>query len=110
MELKGVEVSKFTDVVAAHTPKGFDLCLDSTCTEHGGRRDCDCWETNQENMTHDLGFSWQACDSCGSHLGGDRYTLSYVGPQPDCEIIELSSCQDCLMYCCNGDEPDEWEG
>jgi len=103
-------MTTFIEHVEAHKPEGYDLCLDSYCTEHGTRRDCTCWNDNQDVMTTELGFSWSACDSCGSTLGGDRYTLSYVGPYNDktgCDIIELASCVDRLMYCANGYVPDE---
>ena len=106
-------MSKFTDAVRANTPTGYSLCLDSVCKEHGERRceDYSCRHADEDSV--ELGFSWRGCDSCGSHLGGDRYTLAYVSPYKDgfgCDILELSSCQDCLFYCANGDEPEEWSG
>lgn len=54
-------------------------------------------------------FSWSGCGICGSRLGGDMHVWHWV--DDDNEIIhEDDACIDCVMYMCNGDEPDEWEG
>lgn len=62
------------------------------------------------------GFSWSACDSCDSLLGGQRYNAHAIhreafGPNPsrpnDIQHIEI--CADCLCYHANGDVPETWE-
>ena len=50
-------------------------------------------------------FSWRACDSCGSTLGGDRYPAH---TEFDCKPVHLNICVDCLQYHANGTVPDEW--
>lgn len=55
------------------------------------------------------GFSWHACECCGSTLGGDRYAWSgillaassYTGAD---ERIEGTCCVDCVRYL-NGETP-----
>jgi hypothetical protein len=48
--------------VGAHTaPGGPHACQDPLTVE------CDC---------DSLGFSWRACDGCGSALGGGRFALT----------------------------------
>jgi len=34
------------------------------------------------------GFSWSACDCCGSRLGGDRWLMATLGPGDEVEAIE----------------------
>lgn len=53
------------------------------------------------------GFSWSACDSCGSHLGGDRYPAHGVIKINDGReiITHFDICVDCLCYHANGDLP-----
>lgn len=51
-------------------------------------------------------FSHSSCDTCGSHLGGDRYASHAL---LDGEIIHMESCVDCLMYIANGETPDTEE-
>lgn len=36
------------------------------------------WELSVGNDTH--GFSWSSCDSCGSHLGGERHEAYAMRP------------------------------
>ncbi len=55
----------------------------------------------------DLGFSWSACDCCGSSLGGDRFKACHYNPETK-ETIDLEICVDCLMYITNGDLPETW--
>jgi hypothetical protein len=78
------------------------------------------------------GFSWHACDCCGSRLGGNRSpahgflsqklagALAKIPPgSPDGQAlrheafeqarIHLDICQDCLLFLANGDEPETWE-
>ena len=53
------------------------------------------------------GFSWRACDSCGSTLGGDRYAAHAIDDEG---ITHISICVDCLCFHANGDIPEQWEG
>ena len=71
-----------------------------------------------EGMYLDEGsFSWSECDSCSSHLGGDRFSAHAIhkeafGPdakRPD-DVHHISICVDCLMFHANGEEPEVWEG
>ena len=57
------------------------------------------------------GFSWRACDSCGSHLGGNRYdahALRGSNATGDWECEHIAICEDCLCYHANGDIPEHW--
>ena len=60
-------------------------------------------------------FSWSACDSCGSTLGGDRHPAHGViadseedARRDDHPIEHFDVCVDCLMFHANGDEPEDW--
>jgi len=59
-------------------------------------------------VEEDGGFSWAACDLCGSTLGGDRFAAH--GFTPEGKLIHLDICMDCLQYLANGTIPEEWEG
>jgi|TARA_R100001530_G_scaffold133839_1_gene107795 hypothetical protein len=98
-------MSKFTDAIEHNWP---DYVISpgtwaSSIEEHG------------EDYEDEGSFSWQGCDSCGSHLGGDRYEATAIhheafGPdakQPD-NLHEISICTDCILFHANGDEPEEW--
>ena len=53
-------------------------------------------------------FSWSQCDTCGSTLGGDRYTCTLaVAGKGEEEQIEVESCVDCVMFAANGQLPEE---
>ena len=56
-------------------------------------------------------FSWQECDSCGSHLGGDRLPAigMYLDNDGKQQTTELSICVDCAMFHANGEEPETWQ-
>lgn len=41
-------------------------------------------------------FSWQACEICNSHLGGDRYAAH--ARDENNEIIHFEVCTDCQYY------------
>lgn len=41
-------------------------------------------------------FSWSSCDTCGSHLGGDRHPAHYRDDNDD--IVHVEVCVDCLFY------------
>jgi hypothetical protein len=60
-------------------------------------------------------FSSLPCDSCGSHLGGDRnkaFGIKQIEPRPTTapfvELFPMSVCVDCVMYHANGDLPETW--
>ena len=71
-------------------------CLGPECEYADGDDDHQC-------ETH---FSWSQCDSCGSGLGGDRFTA--YGLSND-EPIKLSICVDCAMYHANGELPANYD-
>jgi len=59
-------------------------------------------------------FSWRACPSCGSTLGGDRHPAHGViaetveaAQAKDRDIEHFNVCTDCLMFHANGDIPAE---
>lgn len=63
------------------------------------------------------GFSWSACDSCGSHLGGNRESAHgwitvpvYRKGKPTRRMKQVlchfEVCVDCLHYHANGDIPE----
>lgn len=57
--------------------------------------------------THeDEGFSWSPCESCGSHLGGHRYRVSWFDLEDRDEHGAGTVCVDCACYIANGDVPD----
>lgn len=60
------------------------------------------------------GFSWSECDSCGSHLGGNRYPAHGIiaesmeaAQKPESEITHFNVCADCLCWHANGDLPED---
>jgi hypothetical protein len=42
-------------------------------------------------------FSWASCDCCGSHLGGNRFSVTGV-TKKGLDIVNLEVCQDCFYY------------
>lgn len=56
----------------------------------------------------EIGFSWRACDTCGSNLGGNRHacTVGRAGEGP-AGFVEVISCDDCVIFAANGQLPDE---
>ncbi len=71
------------------------------CSECGLDRDCSDLEREQ---AEEPGFSWTACEACGSNhsgdadrvVGGSRYPAH--GRDKDSAILHLSVCVDCLYY------------
>ena len=68
-------------------------------------------------LANEGSFSWSACGSCNSGLGGDRYASHAIHKQafgPDAQrpgdVHHIEICVDCLMFHANGDEPENWEG
>lgn len=88
---------------------GFN-CRCSTCNPFGE-------VTEEQQMSgeypEEAGFSWRACDACGTTLGGDRHAAhGFVsirrGGEDELELIHLEICPDCLLYAANGDLPEDW--
>ena len=52
-------------------------------------------------------FSWSPCESCGSHLGGDRYDVAWWSEDDSGDEGTGSVCVDCYCYIANGDIPEE---
>ena len=53
-------------------------------------------------------FSHRPCQVCGSHLGGDREVIHWIGT--DGKLLhDDGACVDCVLYLANGDEPENWE-
>lgn len=52
-------------------------------------------------------FSWEACNTCGSTLGGTRYDSHALDENN--ELVHLDICTDCLAFFANGSEPENWE-
>lgn len=65
--------------------------------------DCDIEEWDDDGP--EPFFSWSACETCGSTLGGDRHPAHAL---IDGELIHLNTCVDCVTYLANGDEPENW--
>lgn len=68
-------------------------------------------DTRRIDIANEPYFSWSSCDSCGSHLGGDRHPAHgslKLFPDREGVIVHLNVCTDCLCYLANGDEPEEW--
>ena len=80
------------------TVVNFDVCIDCMFADLNGdvdgTPDCEPWSrwtseeqrhifpnsgevTDDGNDQFHQGFSWSACDGCGSTLGGDRYAYVY---------------------------------
>jgi hypothetical protein len=53
-------------------------------------------------------FTWQSCDTCGG-LAGERHALAELLPDLTGKLqpIYYQACIDCLLYCANGDLPEE---
>jgi hypothetical protein len=81
----------------------------SECISMYGIEDGDI-DTMQEALYEidESSFSWSQCDSCGSHLGGNRYSAH--GLDSELEVYHLDICEDCLFFHANGDVPETWEG
>lgn len=59
-------------------------------------------EDEDLNIYDEGSFSWRACDSCGSSLGGDRYAAH---GDINGELTHFAVCVDCMIYHANGDLP-----
>lgn len=85
-----------------------DTCYD--CDGTGRTCKCPQCPTRASDDEGDEGsFSWSDCDTCGSHLGGDRHAAhGLVSPKKYArrtELIHLDVCTDCLFFIANGDLP-----
>lgn len=76
-------------------------CCETCQSDYGMDEDDPAWD----ELCDEGGFSWHSCDTCGSSLGGNRYTGH--GFTEDGDLVHLSMCADCLVYFANGDVPDE---
>jgi len=81
-------------------------CLNNydICCEHKGEHMYQKGEIVDEGS-----FSHNACDICGSKLGGNRFSAHGVLDTDHKEIVHLEVCVDCIMYMANGDLPEVWE-
>ena len=57
-------------------PWSIDQGPGTTITMGAGREDHFCDENDEECECEQYGFSWSACDGCGSSLGGDRFLFT----------------------------------
>lgn len=79
---------------------------------------------NNVNLVEKTEFSTTSCDSCGSHLAGERYAAHGLIasnkifqpwidteniPPEKTEVIHLEICIDCLLYHANGELPENWK-
>lgn len=96
-------MSKFTDAVDSNLEG-----LEHISVGYASHDLCDeCPEEQDENVGDEGYFSWSACDSCGSSLGGTRYAAH--ARDKDGNLLHLNVCVDCLMYHANGEEPETWD-
>ena len=70
-----------------------------------------CSECGDDGDSANEGFfSWQACDLCGSTLGGQRYPCHAIMDAEmkpwHGELWHGACCVDCLLYFANGDLPE----
>ena len=49
------------------------------------------------------GFSWQSCELCNNHLGGDRHKAALINPGTKDKPIYLDVCVCCIDYIANGE-------
>lgn len=106
-------MSRFTDSVDVYL-KGFDFVSTGACP---GCVDCgledmsEMPDTSDEESRFELasepGFSWSACDGCGSTFGGHRYP-AHGRSEEDDSLVHFRVCTDCVLYLANGDEPEDW--
>lgn len=75
-----------------------------------GCRGCFWWAGDPEHPTPDEmacvsegSFSWAACDTCGTTLGGTRSPAHAVA---DGVLVHLDVCTDCYCYIAHGELPD----
>lgn len=62
------------------------------------------------SYTDEPSFSWSACDTCGSTLGGNRevgHAWVHINDVLGDVIVHLSCCTDCVVFIANGDLPEE---
>jgi hypothetical protein len=66
------------------------------------------WEAG--GLDDEGGFSWSPCESCGSTLGGNRYSAhGWMKLKGKDTLVHLEICEDCLTYLANGDLPEHWQ-
>lgn len=57
-------------------------------------------------ITPEPGFSWSACDICGSTLGGDREEWHWYDREENAVGHGDNACVDCVLFLANGDLPE----
>ena len=89
-----------------HVSAGIASCC--SCCQHDFHLDEESLQTALENgsVNDEGGFSWAACECCGSLLGGNRYSAH--GFDKDGGVVHLAICEDCLCFLSNGDIPEKW--
>ena len=87
-------------------------CISPGCAggQGGVCEDCHCEGGEDHEYCNEGSFSSWPCETCGCHLGGDRYAgHGFVAdenePGPGA-VVHLSMCGDCCMYFANGETPD----
>ncbi len=64
------------------------------------RPGCNSAHHDEDGDTNEPFFSWQPCECCGSHLGGDRETYSFA--REDNTQFNADICVDCVYYLAYG--------
>ena len=117
---KGCATCGLDDLTESCEPcegSGYDTEKDADCEPCGGEGTLPREPTDEDyDLAGEGGFSWSACDSCGSSLGGDRYPLHGIiaesmeaAQAPDSTIEHWRCCVDCLHYHANGTIPTDGE-
>lgn len=92
MKLKDYEKYK---AAVEHNWRGVEAVSTGSCSgceECGLEKDCD---DHARELAEEPSFSWSACDSCGSTLGGNRHPAHGL---INGELEHFSVCDDCLYY------------
>ena len=62
-----------------------------------------------EHIDDEGSFSSASCDSCGTHLAGDRYIAHGFDDRTGTLYHFDFTCRDCVAFHANGEEPESWE-
>ena len=76
---------------------------DITCDELNAVSVGTCDRCNDCDEYADGFFSWAACDTCNSSLGGMRYPAHYLDDNG--ELCHIDVCMDCVQYITYGELP-----
>ena len=63
------------------------------------------WTGKAAMVQHELGFTMDKCESCGSG-GGERYHVEWFYMDEPADSGTDAVCLDCAVWLCNGDTPD----